>query len=624
MPTLAVIVNDFRALLHLPPLDKKYLDKIIKKYTPKNQKSGKKEKEQQETEEKEADVKKLPPIDPTVEPHKEIYERLTEYGLDIDTIVVENGNLWYKIDVPANRPDLLSVESIAYTLRAFRGEFRPQFRLTTPQLTLNYDESVATVRPYIICCVLRNIYFTEASYRSFIDFQDKLHQNLCRRRTLASIGTHDLDLCKPPFLYQAQPPKDIKFVPLMGGPEVDGTTLFENLSHHPQLSQYLYLLEGKETWPVVRDSEGVCSLPPIINSHRTKISLNTKNVFIECTAMDYTRAMNAVVVLAAAFATYGTPIEENGASVFQIEPVTIVRQGKETITPNFNAVDFKVKCDYIRMISGLKDLSRPDIKNLLTKMLLDVEDDGDDGLLVHAPATRSDILHPCDIAEDVCVAFGFNNIDQISRKDITSGSFLPINQFCDRLREELAAQLYYEECTFSLVSNSENFDKQCLPRTEAVKVKNAQTAKLEIVRTNLLGGLLKIARSVFNQPNIKRPVPLRIFEISDVVLIDPTTETGAKNHRRLCAMIADTKSQFTEIHGLLDRVAVLVGAKEGDMKLERDDCPTCIPGQRAKILFKGQNVGWIGVLHPQVLINFRLTTPIAAMEIEIAPFLKKN
>ena len=29
--------------------------------------------------------------------------------------------------------------------------------------------------------------------------QDKLHQNLARKRTLASVGTHDLDTIQGPF-----------------------------------------------------------------------------------------------------------------------------------------------------------------------------------------------------------------------------------------------------------------------------------------------------------------------------------------------------------------------------------------------------------------------------------------
>jgi phenylalanyl-tRNA synthetase beta chain len=44
--------------------------------------------------------------------------------------------------------------------------------------------------------------------------QDKLHQNLCRQRSLVAIGTHDLAKCRGPFTYEALPPAEISFVPL--------------------------------------------------------------------------------------------------------------------------------------------------------------------------------------------------------------------------------------------------------------------------------------------------------------------------------------------------------------------------------------------------------------------------
>jgi hypothetical protein len=47
-----------------------------------------------------------------------------------------------------------------------------------------------------------------------MDLQDKLHQNICRKRQFVAIGTHDLDTISAPFRYEARPPKDIKFVPL--------------------------------------------------------------------------------------------------------------------------------------------------------------------------------------------------------------------------------------------------------------------------------------------------------------------------------------------------------------------------------------------------------------------------
>ena len=54
--------------------------------------------------------------------------------------------------------------------------------------------------------------FDKARYNSFIDLQDKLHQNICRRRTLVAIGTHDLSTLQGPFSYEALPP-EVGFCP---------------------------------------------------------------------------------------------------------------------------------------------------------------------------------------------------------------------------------------------------------------------------------------------------------------------------------------------------------------------------------------------------------------------------
>jgi phenylalanyl-tRNA synthetase beta chain len=67
------------------------------------------------------------------------------------------------------------------------------------------------VRPYVVCAILRNINFDVQSYNSFIDLQDKLHQNICRKRTLGSMGTHDYDKIKGPITYEAVAPEEIVF-----------------------------------------------------------------------------------------------------------------------------------------------------------------------------------------------------------------------------------------------------------------------------------------------------------------------------------------------------------------------------------------------------------------------------
>ena len=62
------------------------------------------------------------------------------------------------------------------------------------QLTIKPETSL--VRPFAVAAVLRGIRFDSARYSSFIDLQDKLHQNLCRQRSLVAIGTHDLATLK--------------------------------------------------------------------------------------------------------------------------------------------------------------------------------------------------------------------------------------------------------------------------------------------------------------------------------------------------------------------------------------------------------------------------------------------
>ena len=54
------------------------------------------------------------------------------------------------------------------------------------------------------------------------------------------------------------------------------------------------------------------------------------------------------------------------------------------------------------------------------------------------------------------------------------------------------------------------------------------------------------------------PLPLKLFEISDVVLRDSGAEVGARNERHLSAVFYNTSPGFEVIHGLLDRVMQLL------------------------------------------------------------------
>lgn len=56
-------------------------------------------------------------------------------------------------------------------------------------------------------------------------FECQLFSGYSRKRTLASMGTHDLDTIEGPFTYEALSPKSIKFIPLNQAKELDGEEL---------------------------------------------------------------------------------------------------------------------------------------------------------------------------------------------------------------------------------------------------------------------------------------------------------------------------------------------------------------------------------------------------------------
>lgn len=225
-----------------------------------------------------------------------------------------------------------------------------------------------------------------------------------------------------------------------------------------------------------------------------------------------------------------------------------------TITPDLSPTAFTASCAYINSCTGL-DLSQAEIIHLLTKMGNETEAQGTDGLLVRVPATRPDILHECDIMEDVAIAYGFNNLRKTFPRTNTVAQALPINKLADIVRKECALAGFTEVLPLTLCSKEENF--AWLNRVDdgktAIVLENPKTAEYQIIRTSLLPGLLKSIRE-----NRKHPLPMKIFEVYDVAVKDDTKERRARNIRRCAALYCGRKAGFEVVHGLLDKLMLML------------------------------------------------------------------
>jgi phenylalanyl-tRNA synthetase beta chain len=198
-----------------------------------------------------------------------------------------------------------------------------------------------------------------------------------------------------------------------------------------------------------------------------------------------------------------------------------------------------------------QDIPLDTICNLCSKMMLSGrKGESGDSFIATVPVTRSDILHPVDVIEDVAIAFGYNNLTMTIPPVNTVGKEFPLNHLADLLCDEVARAGYIQMMTLGLCSEEECFTKlgrKDDPARKAVTLSNPATKDFDIVRTSLLPGTLKTLAH-----NIALPKPIKLFEVTDVVFQDGSTDTGAKNERHAVALYCGNTTGFELIHGLVD------------------------------------------------------------------------
>lgn len=86
---------------------------------------------------------------------------------------------------------------------------------------------------------------------------------------------------------------------------MNGNEMLEFYKNDLNLKPYVSIIENSDVVPLIMDSkDNILSMPPIINSDLSKIDLNTKNIFIDITATDKTKALFALNVICACFSIY--------------------------------------------------------------------------------------------------------------------------------------------------------------------------------------------------------------------------------------------------------------------------------------------------------------------------------
>lgn len=523
--------------------------------------------------------------------NEELQNKIISAGIEIEDIN-ENEIV---LEITPNRPDLLSFQGFVRFMLFYLDKKKPKkyFAKENKDYEVIIEKSVKEVRPYTVCAVVKNLSFTDEKIKEIIDIQEKLHSTLGRKRKKAAIGIYPLEKIKFPIRFLAKKSTEIKFRPLEFPSEINGLQI---LSKHPTGREYAHLLEGKEVFPIFEDANGnILSMPPIINSHETgKIDLNTKEVFIECSGFNlfYLNKILNIIVCA---------LIDMGGEVYQVK----IKDRERFYTPNLEEEKIRFSLEDVNKTLGT-DFREKDVIRLLRRMGIEVEKDRK-GLIALIPPYRIDILNWSDIAEEVAIAYGYENfvpeIPKISTIAEEDKMFVFKKKVCDIL-----TGLGFLECYSLHLNTKEEIKRMHYQFKDFIEIENSKT-EYNCLRIDLLTNLLK----VFSE-NSDSQYPQKIFEVGKVFELNKNEETGIKEKEVLAVAICDDEVNFTEIKRVLDYFFKMLGKK---YELEETENSNYIPGRVGKILVDGKEIGFIGEISPRILKNWKINFPVAAFEIEV-------
>jgi len=508
-----------------------------------------------------------------------------------------------RMELMPARPDMFDVGGLARALRGYLGiEIGiPQYELSSSGITVNVGKPVKSIRPFIVCAVVRGMKLDTEMIKTVMKMQENLHWALGRDRRKASIGVYDLAALKPDFEYTAFEKTELEFVPLGGmpGEGLRPALLVDILEHHPKGTAYKHLLEEFESYPILRDSAGqVLSMPPIINSEETKACMETEDFFVDVTGHDMRSVERTLNVLVCSLAELGGRIE-----------TVRIRDGKQkTETPDLKPWASELDPAHASRLIGI-DISAGSCAELLSKMRFGARVQ-DKRVSVSVPAYRTDIMHEYDLIEDIAIAYGYNNIEHALVPTLTVGVESALENLSDHYRRAASGLGFLEVVTTMLSNPGKNYE---LLRREddgtGAIIENPATTEHSMLRTHLVSGLLEVFKR-----NRTHKMPQKIFELGDVTIVDKKGETGTADRRFLAAAIMDPKTGFAEIKSCAEAVLRELGYQ---LVLEAREHPTFIPGRCAAVVFEGEELGVLGEIHPEVLDNFETVPPVSLVHLSV-------
>ena len=252
-----------------------------------------------------------------------------------------------------------------------------------------------------------------------------------------------------------------------------------------------------------------------------------------------------------------------------------------------------------------------EVERILRGLGMDLEATAD-GWTAVPPSHRFDIALEVDLIEEVARIHGYAQLPETrgtggAALGDASESRVPVS----RLADLLVSRGYQEVITYSFVDPA--VQSALFPQEASLPLSNPISSELSQMRVSLWPGLVHALRRNLS----RRQGHIRIFEyglrfiVEDNELKQLNTLSGLLAGTRWPEQWAATSARF-DFHDAKGDVEALLGLTTGEFQFEAATHAALHPGQSARILRDGQEVGWIGALHPRL---------VRALDLELAPLL---
>ena len=373
---------------------------------------------------------------------------------------------------------------------------------------------------------------------------------------------------------------------------------------------------------VIADDQAIESLAGIMGGDATAVSETTQNIYIEA-AFWWPKAI-AGRSRRFNFSTDAGHRFERGVdpqlTVEHIERITQLvldicggSAGPiDDLQPNMP----KVESVSLRVARAAKVIGMPislaQCTDAFTKLGLPFTTSGET-ITVTPPSYRFDIQIEEDLIEEVVRMVGFNNLPTtpplapITAKLRTESQRGPF-----AVRRAMAAMGYQETINFSFVE--ERWEHELASNADPIKLLNPIASNMSVMRSSLLGSLVQVLKY-----NIDRKASrVRIFEVGRVFLRDAsvkntdTTVDGFHQPMRVAGLVygnldelqwgrAEQAADYFDVKGEVE--ALLAPLQATFIPAQH---PSMHPGRCARVLVNGQEIGFLGEMHPKWVQSYEL------------------